>query len=63
MPLFNGKALSGWRLLGNPKQTWKVLQGGVLEGTGPPTASFLTTDFADFANFHLRVETKISEGS
>jgi hypothetical protein len=62
VPLFNGKDLSGWRLLGNPKHTWKVLQWGILEGSGPPTASTLTTDFADFGNFHLRVETKIADG-
>jgi Domain of Unknown Function (DUF1080)/TIR domain len=60
--LFNGEDLSGWRLLGNPKQTWKVLQGGILEGSGPPAASTLTTERADFANFHLRVETKLAEG-
>jgi 3-keto-disaccharide hydrolase/F5/8 type C domain-containing protein len=62
VPLFNGKDTSGWRLVGNDKHSWKVLPGGVLEGSGPPTASTLTTDFADFANFHLRVETKIAEG-
>jgi hypothetical protein len=60
--LFNGKDLSGWRLLGNPEHIWKVLQGGVLEGSGPPTASTLTTERADFANFHLRVETKLADG-
>jgi hypothetical protein len=63
VPLFNGKDLWGWRLLGNTKHTWRVLHSGVLEGSGPPTASFLTTDFADFSDFHLRVETKLSEGS
>jgi hypothetical protein len=57
--LFNGKDLSGWR---DPDQTWKVLLGGILEGSGPPPPSTLRTDRADFANFHLRVETKLAEG-
>jgi hypothetical protein len=62
VPLFNGKDLSGWRQLGNIRHNWKVDQAGVLEGSGPAPASVLTTDFADFANFHLRVETKLAEG-
>ena len=63
--LFNGKDLSGWRLLGNPKHTWKVIQGGILEGSGsgpPPGPSHVVTERADFSNFHLRVETRIAEG-
>jgi serine/threonine protein kinase len=60
-PLFNGKDTSGWRLLGNPAHTWSVVQG-VLEGSGPPSLSLLTTARTDYANFHLRVETRMAEG-
>jgi hypothetical protein len=61
-PLFNGKDLSGWRVLGNPTHPWKV-DDGVLEGSGGPRGgSSLATERSDFANFHLRVETKLAEG-
>ena len=62
VPLFNGKNLSGWSILGNLNHTWKVTEGGVLEGSGPPVASRLVTERSNFSNFHLRVETKIAEG-
>jgi hypothetical protein len=61
--LFNGKDLSGWKVGGNPNHTWKVVDG-ILEGSGgPPPPSSLATERTDFANFHLRVETKLAEGS
>ena len=62
MPLFNGKDLSGWKLLGNTDHTWKVVPGGILEGAGSTGGSTLATERKDFANFHLRVETKLAEG-
>ena len=32
------------------------------KGSGPPSLSLLTTARTDYANFHLRVETKMAEG-
>jgi hypothetical protein len=62
VPLFNGKDLSGWKLVGNPRHSWKV-DGGLLEGSsGPPPSSTLITQRTNFANFHLRVETMMPDG-
>jgi CHAT domain-containing protein len=59
--LFNGRDLAGWRLPGDANPSWRVVDG-VLEGSGRPAASSLVTRRTDFANFHLRVETKLAEG-
>jgi hypothetical protein len=60
--LFNGKDLSGWKVVGNAKHSWKV-DGGLIEGSaGPPPSSILVTERTDFANFHLRVETMMPDG-
>lgn len=62
MPLFNGKDLTGWKMSGGPDHRWKVVNG-VIVSDGPTTWSRLDTTRADFANFILRVETKLAEGS
>ncbi len=59
--LFNGKDLAGWQLPENATESWTVVDG-VLKGTGTPAASSPVTERADFANFHLRVETRLAEG-
>jgi Domain of Unknown Function (DUF1080) len=59
--LFNGEDLAGWKLPAQANQAWKVVHG-VLEGSGRPAASSLLTNRTDFANFHLRVETRLAEG-
>jgi Protein kinase domain/Domain of Unknown Function (DUF1080) len=59
--LFNGEDLAGWNVGGDPANQWKV-DNGVIVGTGFKGWSLLRTNRADFANFHLRVETKPVEG-
>jgi hypothetical protein len=59
--LFNGKDMTGWKLIGPPEHSWKVV-GGILEGRGPFPGSTLVTERTDFANFHLRVDTMMPEG-
>lgn len=62
VPLFNGKDTSGWKQFGNPKHTWTV-SGGVLTGTSAKgNASVLMTAKADYADFHVRLETKQADG-
>ncbi len=57
--LFNGKDLTGWKTHPDRPGNWKV-EGGVLVGSTIP--SFLFSDGGKFANFHLRVEAKVSQG-
>ncbi len=59
--LFNGKDLAGWQLPETATESWTVVDG-VLKGTGTPAASSPVTERANFANFHLRVETRLAEG-
>jgi hypothetical protein len=60
VPLFNGKDLTGWRTTPPPPGTWGV-DNGVLVGRGVPQRGHLSTQRA-FLNFHLRVETMLSQG-
>jgi serine/threonine protein kinase/WD40 repeat protein len=57
-PLFNGKDLSGWNTGPQPKGTWRVEEGVLVWNSDE--WSFLWTDRDDFADFHLRVEMRIS---
>ncbi|HUR56030.1 MAG TPA: family 16 glycoside hydrolase, partial [Gemmataceae bacterium] len=56
VPLFNGKDLTGWQEFAAGRGSWKV-ENGVLVGSGKP--SHLFTQRGDFANFHLRMETRV----
>lgn len=59
VPLFNGKDLTGWKALADT--CWRV-ENGNLVGSGPLT-SRLRTVRADFADFHFRVEMKVTSPS
>jgi len=58
--LFNGKDLTGWKMFNNGAATWKV-SDSVLIGEGPEGHNHLFTERGDYENFHLRMETKISD--
>jgi hypothetical protein len=58
VPLFNGKNLAGWESHGNQKGDWQVLNG-VLTGNGP-FLKMLATTRDDYADLHLRMETRIN---
>ena len=58
-PLFNGKDLTGWKTHPSQPGDWQV-EKGALVGRGPK-ASHLFSERADFRDFHLRVETKLTE--
>jgi hypothetical protein len=59
--LFNGKDLTGWKHIWSTNQKWEVVKGSII-GHGPgPGASFLITEGRNYANFHLRLETQLSE--
>ncbi len=57
--LFNGKDLAGWKTHPSQPGDWRV-EKGVLVGRGPK-ASHLFSERADFRDFQLRVETKLTE--
>jgi hypothetical protein len=62
-PLLNGKDLSGWKAAGTENATW-TYEGDALVGQGrADRAGLLLTDRADYENFHLRMETQLSEGA
>jgi serine/threonine protein kinase len=58
VPLFNGVDLAGWKTHPAQPEGWAV-HDGVLTGTGT-AAGHLYTDRDDFADFHLRVKTRIN---
>jgi serine/threonine protein kinase/formylglycine-generating enzyme required for sulfatase activity len=64
--LFNGKNLDGWEAVNSHVTRWSasdgVLVGECVGPVGPKNVGFLVTKQNDFANFHLRVKTKICEG-
>ena len=59
VPLFNGKDLTGWKALPDQRNDWRV-QDGVLIASGNPGGR-LYTERADFGNFHLRAEARVSD--
>jgi serine/threonine protein kinase/WD40 repeat protein len=59
--MFNGKDLAGWKDNSNGRHRWRV-ENGIIVANGPAPASGLFTEREDFANFHLRIETMLSEG-
>jgi CHAT domain-containing protein/tetratricopeptide (TPR) repeat protein len=58
VPLFNGKDKSGWKTQPEWEGDWHV-EDGVLRWSGLDR-SLLWTKCADYRDFHLRVETRIS---
>jgi serine/threonine protein kinase/Leucine-rich repeat (LRR) protein len=64
VPLFNGKDLMGWQKIHSDTIDW-TFEDGVLIGKnrgGPGTGGYLFTDRADYADFHLRCEARLSRG-
>jgi hypothetical protein len=61
--LLNGKDLSGWEASGNDQTTW-TSEGDALVGrSGAGPAGLLLSRRTDYENFHLRMETRLSEGT
>jgi serine/threonine protein kinase len=61
--LLNGKDLRGWETAGNQNATW-IYEGDALVGrSSADPAGLMLSDRADYENFHLRMETKLSEGT
>ena len=56
--LFNGKDLTGWKMLSQQEGNWRAIDG-VIEGRGPTGGLF--TERGDYADFHLRAEAKIAK--
>ncbi len=59
VPLFNGKDLIGWKILGSKEPNW-VAEEALLVCTGKG-GGWLGTD-KEYANFELRLEYRLSEG-
>ncbi len=57
--LFNGKDLTGWKLLPGHSGDW-VVRDGILKGSARQSHLFSQRD--DYANFHLRAEVKVNLG-
>jgi hypothetical protein len=63
VPLLNGTDLKGWEPAGSPRATW-AYEGGALVGRSEgEVAGLLLTERADYENFHLRMEARLSEGT
>jgi uncharacterized protein (TIGR03067 family) len=58
-PLFNGKDLTGWKTHPDLPGTWEVRDGML---TGSTVQSLLFSERADFGNFHLRAEVRVTSG-
>jgi hypothetical protein len=58
-PLFNGKDLSGWVVMGDAKG-WKV-EGGVIHSDAGNNGQWLRTE-KEYGDFTLKLEWKVSEG-
>ena len=58
-PLFNGKDLSGWKVIGGSPTAWKV-EDGLLYCGGGGGSWLATTD--EYANFELELEFRLPEG-
>ena len=61
--LFDGKDVDTWKLAGdsNNGAVWRV-ENGILVGSSQVGPSALLTSRSDFKDFHLRVDTMLSEG-
>ncbi|HEX4610346.1 MAG TPA: protein kinase, partial [Urbifossiella sp.] len=59
VPLFNGKALTGWKNHPDQPGGWKV-EGGELVGRG--RMALLYSDRGDYRDYDLRVEAKVNKG-
>jgi formylglycine-generating enzyme required for sulfatase activity/serine/threonine protein kinase len=57
--LFNGRDLTGWQKDPLQPGDWHV-EGGVLTGGNPATAGCLYSDRADYKDFHLHVEARLT---
>ncbi len=57
-PLFNGKDLAGWELVGAPEGSWKVLDGDLV--TSGKGGGWISTT-SQYANFELELEFKAPE--
>jgi uncharacterized protein (TIGR03067 family) len=58
--LFNGKDLTGWKMLPEQAGEW-IVENGNLIGRGRPSSLF--TERGDYRNFHIRLEAKFSLGA
>jgi uncharacterized protein (TIGR03067 family) len=56
--LFNGKDLTGWKVVGTPKNSWQI-RDGMIWGGGAQT--YLVSE-RKFTNFHLKAEVRVSPG-
>ena len=59
VPLFNGKDLTGWQPHEKRPGNWRV-ENGILIGSAPVGGSLYTMR-GDYADFHLRAETRIND--
>jgi hypothetical protein len=59
VPLFNGKDLEGWKTQAEREGDWQV-ENGVLIWSSR-RGSFLWTERDDYTDFHLRIETRVSD--
>lgn len=59
VPLFDGKTLSGWTIADGSTGTWKVMDDGVIHGSGP--VSHLFSPRGDYKNFKYKAEIKIAD--
>ena len=60
--LLTGASLTGWKPVGGKKSRW-YFENGVLIGESKGLSTILRTEKNDYNNFHLRVETMLSEGA
>jgi uncharacterized protein (TIGR03067 family) len=60
--LFNGKDIVEWKATPTSTVAWQV-ENGILIGSGPVYLSQLRTLRADYADFHLRTELKLSKNA
>ncbi|MCI0682014.1 MAG: protein kinase [Gemmataceae bacterium] len=58
-PLFNGKDLTGWKVLPGQTLDWSV-RDGILSSGGKIAPQYLFTERGDFKDFHLRGEAKVA---
>jgi hypothetical protein len=63
MPLLNGKDLSGWEAAGNKNVTWAYEDEALVGRSSGEPAGLLLSGRADYENFRLRMETRLSEGA
>jgi hypothetical protein len=59
--LFNGKDLTGWNVSGVDKGQWRVVDGILSNHESPPNFTTLSTKRADFKDFRLRLEARVSK--